>query len=148
MRDMTTLDLRPLTLAARIAALNEAVAKLDGWECRVATRENPVDHGGMRLPNHFSLNPIEAWWKDGDPAHTGTYCMPPRFATSCDAVMPLLEKQGAWRSERVDTVGPDPYQVEIDGNIHGLYHRSGWQPTLPVAACIALLRAHGVEVLT
>jgi hypothetical protein len=64
----------------------------------------------------------------------------PKFATSADAVLPLLEKlciSFTWKSPSAAMPGKlRTFTVEIEA------------PTFPLAACVALLRAHGVEVIS
>lgn len=117
------LDLRGPTDAERDAKVNEAMADLAGWK-----PDSPS--GG------FWINPDFLFGRQKD-------ALPP-YATSADAVLPLLEKQLGWDCchARVD----DQYVVKIwHGELTGLM---GVSPTLPLAACYALLRANGYEVLT
>lgn len=127
------------------AELSALVALSHGWQRRIATSGIPVDHGGMRLPNHFSNDPIEAWWTDVDPLHTGVYCMPPRFATSADAVLPLLERHQPWVVER-SFGGFWLRIIKPHREAAGEPGIKGDALTFPRAACYALLRVHGVEV--
>ncbi len=67
----------------------------------------------------------------------------PPYCTSADAIISLLDRQSQWRSDyRLDRLPPRSARcVMVDG----------WEAyalTFPMAAAIALLRAHGVEVLT
>jgi hypothetical protein len=72
------------------------------------------------------------------------YIQPPQFATSCDAVMPLLEQ-----FEEVDCIrsGGNGWQVIIHTITTDKFLPNAAAATLPLAACIAILRAHGWEVV-
>lgn len=116
-----TLDLRPLTEPQRLAAINEAVA------VHVSKLENLhwIDHVrvyGGAYPDVRSL---------------------PDYATSADAVLPLLDKFFyIWSAER------DSYMPTEEAYSAGTPKLS-WctAPTLALACCFLLLRAHGVEVI-
>lgn len=92
-------------------------------------------------PKHSkgSLMMVDEWW-DAKGYPVGA----PRFVTSVDAVTPWLEKAGRWSAIR----GADGlYEINLDDipmPETGVY----WaiDASLPRAAVIALLRAHGVEV--
>lgn len=62
------------------------------------------------------------------------------FATSADAVLPLLNKLGFW-SARFDG---DEFVV-TDDHMDNNSDNSADAPTFPRAACIALLRAKGIK---
>jgi hypothetical protein len=95
----------------------------------------------------------EAEWVDYDarsvtvsPAHYKPY------ATSADAVLPLLEKwrgvetAGMWRGEHFKEDPEDAnYLISLMAD-WGRIRFEGRSPTFPRAACFALLKAHGVEV--
>lgn len=73
----------------------------------------------------------------------------PPFTTSADAVLPWLEKREDVEIHRVQS---DGWQVSImevkrtpESEETGVIAEA-WEDTLPKAATIALLRAHGVEV--
>lgn len=146
---MTTLNLQNLSDAERNDAVNEAVAELDGWSHRLATHENPIERGGYKLPTTFGRS-IEAWWKENDPECRGVYGFPKRYTTSSDAVMPLIEKtgfvvtvfeSGVWSVEiKEETGAGETYDCKTVGEEDG--------PIFAFTACIAVLRAHGIEVLT
>lgn len=73
-------------------------------------------------------------------------CSP--FATSADAVLPLLEKYGAIAS-RLPLVWSITLAEKTpdDGQIYSVKVLARAKATtFPLAACIALLRAHGVDV--
>lgn len=73
----------------------------------------------------------------------------PRFTTSADAVLPWLEKREDVEIHRVQS---DGWQVSImevkrtPASEETGVIAEAWEDTLPKAATIALLRAHGVEV--
>ena len=76
---------------------------------------------------------------------TGARGTPPDFATSADALLPLLEKLIRFdvyaTGNASASQGCRVYVWDHDDNEH-----RGVAQALPLAACIALLRAHGVEV--
>jgi hypothetical protein len=79
-----------------------AIAEACAWQHRLATNENPVERGGMRLPNRFSIDGVEAWWHDGRPENTGVYAEPPRYLSDLNAMheaeKTLLSEYEAGRS--------------------------------------------------
>lgn len=86
-------------------------------------------------------------WKSAD----GTIDFLPDFTRSADAVLPWLEKQHHWRSwhaSRSDSGGVTVlYSFLATNDINELVKSAqGYATTLPHAAVIALLRAHGVQV--
>lgn len=120
-----TLDLRWLTDAERDIELRIAVAETDGW----------VRCG----------NPI--LWKKGN-QYAGVEIRPdysslPDYARSADAVLPLLEKF-KWRSEHAAPY----YGVAIESSPTHWTIYKGDGTTFALAACYALLRANGYEILT
>lgn len=92
-----------------------------------------VDGGMMRLPDtRMRGNVFESWKR-----------VPP-YATSADAVLPLLDspKYIAWWEARLKLNGTHQvrcHQSEVDSFL-------AESATFPRAACIALLRANGIEV--
>jgi hypothetical protein len=134
-----TLDLRNLTPEARNAALNEAMAVVAGLT--VATSiSDPAD--GRYWPPALATQRRLRW------ASSCSVPYIPPYATSCDAVMPLLEQYSVM-VERVCyedwEVRLDPSDAPDDGSD---YTQRATGDTFPIATCIALLRAHGWEVLT
>jgi hypothetical protein len=128
---MKTLNLRGLTGDALHAAVNEAVAVMEGWEY--------IDHEYTRS----DMTKYRAgMWRQKGTKNSGVF---PPYATSCDAVMPLLEKWGHpdWGRDAEYSKGTrwDGWRITL-GNV------CAEATTFPLAACIALLRANGVEVLT
>lgn len=119
-----TLDLRGLSDYARQTKINETLAGVEGWTLRGRTWHNP----------------------NGTPIG-----FVPSFSTSADAVLPLLEKSekdiivvwsgGTWSVEINEDrdVGTENYNVVTLGSYD--------DPSFAQAACIALLRANGYEVL-
>lgn len=82
-------------------------------------------------------------WKD----NKGTWCADceiPKFATSFDAVFPLLEKFGSWDMNWHATTKIVWVWVYTAGKCERFDGHAG---AAPLAACIALLRAHGVTVV-
>lgn len=79
----------------------------------------------------------------------------PNYATSADAVLPLLEKYQVWQSIWNDNPynGSRGCSVLVSNafteDLDEPKDRSGWcrADSFPRAACIALLRANGVEVI-
>lgn len=75
--------------------------------------------------------------------------MIPPFSTSAGCVLPLLEKVGMWKAEQflpfdICRKG-QAYRVSV-ANRHAADFCYADSDSFPLAACIALLRAHGVEV--
>lgn len=106
------------------AELNTLVAtRVAGW---VLNPEYRSFFGGAKC------NP---YWGDekGCPQFDG-----PDFIYSIDALLPLLNKCGSWRLE---TVG-DGFWVRIERP----QYAEEWAKTPTVAICLALLKAHGVDV--
>lgn len=101
-------------------------------------------------------------WKNAKGEHTSIY-MNGRFATSADAVLPLLtahtkrtnEKRGGegdtWQiyapADENDVWTVNPVWMHHDGFIEETGN-GNQAKTFPRAACIALLRASGIEVKT
>ena len=64
------------------------LAKLAGWEHDLATKSNPIERDGFKLPNHFGPD-VETWWhKDVK----GVFAQPPAYSTR-DSIIALVEKQ-------------------------------------------------------
>jgi hypothetical protein len=147
----TKLDLRGLSEAERNAEINAAVAEASG---RYKWRNDFNTHKSWLLPIETSAGiPLASeLFKCRD---TGS-C--PRYATSADAVLPLMEKECAlYRLELAEHYPAEPQhgipqqwnvtiiKTEPHGFSHNIYANA---PTFALAACIALLRANGVEVMT
>jgi hypothetical protein len=143
----TTLDLRPLPESERNDRVNEAVAVhvAKDW------REVPLIRGDkargivarfqadqIHRPHAQVYTPVVVRFKGG---YGGDLW--PRYATSANDMLPLLEKHARWEINFVgDTKWKDrAYCCDFGGF-------KVMAPTLPLAACLALLRANGVEVLT
>jgi hypothetical protein len=73
---------------------------------------------------------------------TGARGTPPPFATSADAVLPLLENGEDIAQIRYLRYSTGRYAWEV--SLNSSFSGSG--ETFPFGLCIALLRAHGVEV--
>ncbi len=123
-----TLDLRGLTEAKRNTKVNVALVRLAGW-----TDIEFYTDSGQPMERDPS-----AFWRGIPPGET-LFRTPPPYATSADAVLPLLEKR---TYETGFYVGGRHAVHFPDGDI------TGAADTFALAACIALLRAHGWEVLT
>jgi len=88
-----------------------------------------------------------AWWENGKGE-----TVPANFATSADAVLPLLDRQHHWLHKSInDGKKITAHYVQIDwkpgrASINQADHFCATEPTFPRAACIALLRANGIEV--
>lgn len=99
-----------------------------------------TEHRQMILDKHF----ITRWAAPGTPLGFNVLALstePPKFTPSMDAVLPWLEK---WRSIEIDWHrGPELWSVGI-GEFKG---DPTFSTLLPRACVIALLRAHGVEVI-
>lgn len=70
----------------------------------------------------------------------------PPYATSADAVLPLLEKVGRWSLAYNLPLSIGGYSVMVSDACSVAWWAE--DPAFPRAACIALLRANGVEVVT
>jgi hypothetical protein len=67
---------------------------------------------------------------------------PPPYATSADAVLPLLAKCRRWKADQYE---PNVVWVDLDGP-DGLFGDAA-AATFPRAVCLALLESYGVEVV-
>ena len=74
-----------------------------------------------------------------DPERPGERMRIGLYATSADAVLPLLEKCRHWKAQQWE---PNVVWVDLDAPNYG----DGVAETFPRAACVALLRANGIEV--
>jgi len=124
---MTTLDLRNTLPDAYHNRLNTAIAQhVLGWTEKDSSFE-------------------ECQWADATGERHGLDA----WSSSADAVLPLAETFAVTKHEYVRLHTATPYRVEL---YRSLDDRApvGWGmgATLAEAACIALLRAHGVEVIT
>lgn len=126
-----TLDLRNLTEQVRRAAINEAVAV----HCAEYIPKTYHPCPQFRAKGH---QPITVFKLGGIQRQ-----LPP-FATSADAVLPLLEKYGDVDITMTKHAGTIRYVVTINRD----EETRAVAKTLPEAACLARLRATGVEVLT
>lgn len=137
--------------------LNAAFAeKVAGWRCYKEKR------GGYELCISLAPGDGEPWqhWDPKERAvrearYTPVSCFEaieigffgrglPQFTRSADAVLPWLEKSGAWSAYRERD---GAYEIEL----HDKHMPSGgnyfaFDKSFSRAAVIALLRAHGVEV--
>lgn len=68
----------------------------------------------------------------------------PNFCGSADAVLPWLEKSGAWAMDWCPIISNRDAAYKVWLRKRGI---EAIGPTLPRAAVIALLRAHGVTVI-
>lgn len=120
-----TLDLRDLSEADRDAEVNEAVSLIagespDSWLCY---------HCGFEAYRH----------RMGDQEHSFTPEFTP-YATSADAVIPILEKYCWTKTELGEVI------IWNGRTIAGASGREKYP--LSLAACFAILCANGYEVLT
>lgn len=116
---MKQLDLRGLTDAERDTKVNVAIALMQGMEVKLTPKK---DCGAWVKPN------------GGHPE----WFVIPSCATSADAVLPLLEKFDSWASEKI----PGREHCVTAGDYCGPF-----APTFTLAACYAILRANGWEIL-
>lgn len=142
---ITTLDLRDISDAERDERLNVAVAEIAGWQipdhCR--TKRRLAGEGVAKTkgaPSDFGRSP------------TGEYTDLPRYATSADAVLPLLEKHGSvvclWDSFSW-TVEINEERGSVEDETYDVVTIAGHDAkSLAECMCIVLLKAHGVEILT
>lgn len=132
---MTTINLRNITPEQRNDAVNEAVAM------HVLKRE--VSDGAMRLRDEkLGAMSFESWVRI------------PRFATSADAVLPLLaaflrgsvfsRRRKFWGYVQEQCLQGDTATTVAWPDCLGLIIQNG---KIPMCLCIALLRAHGVTVI-
>lgn len=142
------LDLRGLSATERDVRVNKAVAVVAGY--RVESKD-PNNYDGEVYPYRLRRpdgQAVGAWWKKEEDAWN--HGVPP-YATSCDAVIPLL---GKCSDVEINRVEGDGWQVSImdvrreDGVTTTSVLAEGWEDTFPLAACYALLRANGWDVLT
>lgn len=118
------LDLRGVTDDERNARLNEAVAVIAG-------------EPHVRRVTDYSRLHVEV----GEYPDT----LRVTYATSCDAVMPLLEKY-AWRATAYAEGISVRFSTQV--GVNGIaFYADTLAPTLALAFCIALLRANGIKVL-
>lgn len=68
-----------MTTTAQIIALAES----HGWTGKLATRDNPVEKGGMRLPNYWNEDGIMAWIHRNQP---GVYAVLPAYDRDLNAL--------------------------------------------------------------
>lgn len=68
------------------------------------------------------------------------------FVTSADAVLPWLEKAEWFNVSRPSNDGKGHFYCEVDLDSKNEVEAIAYADTFPKAICIALLRAHGVEV--
>lgn len=142
-----TLDLRNLTESARNAALNEAVARVAGDDLnrfRFRITHRTEERKSQWSPSYSHRGECEYWrekeshWSEcGELETFWDAHEAKRYATSCDAIMPLLEKSivDVYHQGRM-------WSIWIDQK-----HKAE-AATLPLAACIALLKANNWEVIT
>ncbi len=121
---------------------DEALSALVAEHCAGWTdiKRNP-------LPGLFHCGFNEAQGKTAE-ANCGSPWGIPPYATSADAVLPLLEKYRGW-SSRKHNYNPKLRTVELevtceDGDGYSYAH--GDAPTFARAACFCLLRAAGQKV--
>lgn len=127
--DTKILDLRGLSENTRDHEIRQTICT------QIAKLENPhwIDHCyvyGGKYPNVSSV---------------------PDYATSPNEVLPLLEKQkhwSIWKAERSGALVWVWYSfIETDEINAEVHHGNATASTFSLAACLALLRANGIEVL-
>ena len=103
---------------------------------------------GWKRTSRFDFSSVETYYPWFVPAANGSgsgfELAVTRFTRSFDAVLPWLEKTGRWNVFR-DVSGV--YEIELEDNPmpdDGCWF--AFNKSLPRAAVIALLRAHGVQV--
>lgn len=141
-----TLDLRGCSAEKRDSSVTRAIAIIAGY----SAIHNPTAKEDL-FPWYLT-NPAgvtTGGWRTEDSAWSHGI---PSYATSADAVLSLLEKAGnivivrdssVWSvdiNEERGSVETDDYDVVTIGTDEA--------PTLAQAACVALLRANGWEILT
>lgn len=144
----------PTTLTVTsLAQLDALVAEhVAGW------KRGEAERGQKRHKAYYLYSPQyddRRWrgsayavvWKDGTIG--GDI---PKFATSSDAVLPYLEKGSCYFKRNYfmgSTEKPDTWFCHFcrwDESDKSQKEGKAYADTLPLAACICLLRAHGVEV--
>ncbi len=126
----TTIDLRPLDPQQRLSTLSEAVAvNVAGWAFKPMFKDDPA--------STKIWHQLDDSWNCDD---AGEFCGP-RFSTSADAVLPWLGDDWDVRTRngqiRVTIYRPSE---QNEGEAHNMQ-------SFAFAACIALLRMHGIEVI-
>lgn len=132
--DTKTLDLRGLGDAERDAKINAALAAIDGYGVKkfVACESLYELYKGNARYGYRCDTEAEAW----------TYAPP--YATSADAVLPLLEKFPRWDAG----CGAGIYGVVVTVNATQWERPKGEASNFALAACYAILRANGWNVIT
>ena len=89
---------------------------------------------------------LERVWSYALPQRT-LHCDVPDYLSSADAVLPWLNRQKRWICETFH--GLSSVSIEPAWTKEGGYREtvSATDTTFPRAACIALLKAHGAEVV-
>lgn len=132
--------------------LDTLIARVGGWH-RVEPRFTRNRRGGWIAPEDF-IGVDSAGAPILDSLHgTTIYAAPPRFTTSLDAIVGLIERNG-WRLNSVDasvrlrtSVGlksVEERHVDIPDENRSAWmydYAGGAAKTLPLALCIALLSA-------
>lgn len=143
-------------MCAKISALQRGKTGGDVGGMNAITLTNPTDDElSAAVAEHvagltISFGCIASWRQlpNGEPEEVQDGPIP-NYSTSADAVLPLLEK---WASE-AEFNGPSIHMTPDSRWLVSLHNAddivaSATARTLPRAACIALLRANGVEVVT
>ena len=148
---MTTIDLRNLPQPDRLAKINEAVAvHCAGYVLYPGPGEPPMSK--LETPEPWCYRDHQGRFYLGEPYGVhglgraemgltfGYMWTRPKFTEDANAVLPLLEK-----GEMV--VGHEPGKNHrVQFWINDAY-ALGAASSFPLAACLALLRAQGVEVI-
>lgn len=123
MSTTNTIDLRGLSKEIRDHEIRQTIAK------EIAKLEN------LRwIDNRYYHGPF------------GTQAEVPHYAESADSVLPLLEKTNQWSAVSTPSFSPFKYKILVCITPPRTFF--GEENTFPLAACYALLRANGYEVLT
>lgn len=128
------LDLSGLSETERNSNVNAALSETIGWkrEYTFISQESPT--AGQE---------IQAWVSPS--GKTSISELPP-YATSADAVLPLLK---TYWEVNAGTLGDGHAQVTVEfWGAPKDQHGEGAAPTFPLAACFALLRSHGWTITT
>lgn len=169
-QDAKRLDLRGLSDAERDQQVNEAVAAMAGVARLFVLRKPIYDPYGYYRPDAcgYTSRLSEAWKvteEQGRP-HVTSALLPdkvimeplplPPYATSADAVMPLLERDGwvalithskTWTHASFSPLGEEGFFASVLASPkEGFACEPDFVRRIALAACIALLRADGWEV--
>lgn len=147
--------MNPMTIKTSVSdeALSAAVAEhVAGYVLFPKTIEPPMSR--LEVPEKWCYRDYKGTFYVGEPytVHKnemgltwGYMWTRPKFATSADAVLPLLPKKGKGGFWTADG-GYMGVRICIR-DINGIIEQEALAPTFARAACFALLRAHGCDVV-